>query len=177
MNKSQSKEKEKGHKRKLFREAAQASIDSLREATQGIINTDCKKSNVLKIIDVEYVKRNENKVTHCTIVGKLDLNTIISERLEKELKERVPAITSFPNHYFIEFEVKSKVILREGDIYNKHSGEDAAFASALIKLYSSVKKTIDIINTVIMRHIIKRSCLAEEFAKAVEKQKNILSKY
>ena len=175
MNKSQSKEKEKGHKRKLFREAAQASIDSLRKETQGIISADCKKSNVLKIINVEYVRRNTE--THCTIVGKLDLNIIISERLEKELKERVPAITSFPNHYFIEFEVKSKVILREGDTYNKHSGEDAAFASALIKLYSSVKKTIDIINTKIMRHVIKRSLLAEEFAKAVEKQKNILSKY
>ena len=175
MSKSQSKEKEKGHKRKLFREAAQASIDSLRETTQGIISADCKKSNVLKIIDIEYIRRKEE--THCTIVGKLDLNTIISERLGKELKERVPAIKSFPNHYFIKFKVKSKVILREGDIYNKHSGEDAAFASALIKLYSSVKKTIDIINTVIMRHIVKRSCLAEEFAKAVEKQKNILSKY
>lgn len=177
MNKSQSKEKEKGHKRKLFREAAQASIDSLRKETQGIINTDCKKSNVLKIIDVEYIKRNENKVTHCTIVGKLDLNTIISEKLRKELKERVPTIKSFSNDYFINFRVNSKVILREGDVYNRHSGEDAAFASALIKLYNSVKKTIDIINTVIMRHVIKRSCLAEEFAKAVEKQKNILSKY
>lgn len=175
MNKSQSKEREKGHKRKLFREAAQASIDSLREATQGIVSADCKKSQVLKIIDVEYVRRKEE--THCTIVGKLDLNMIMSEKLRKELKERVPAIKSFTNDYFINFRVKSKVILREGDVYNRHSGEDAAFASALIKLYNSVKKTIDIINTVIMRHIIKRSCLAEEFAKAVEKQKNILSKY
>ena len=78
MNKSQSKEKEKGHKRKLFREAAQASIDSLRKETQGIVNADCKKSQVLKIIDVEYVKRNKNMVTYCTIVGKLDLNTILN---------------------------------------------------------------------------------------------------